>query len=113
MNPQIYKKALNCNGVPTTSKGRQAAYRRAKKLGRTMPEYRKHQDREFKRLYAFLYIKDYGKAAVAFKQAMQEAHPDHGGDPRQAGRIIIAWDAYKKRQGWSGPATTSPSGSPT
>lgn len=67
-------------------------------------DYRKHQDREFKRLYAFLYTKDYGKAAVAFKQAMQEAHPDHGGNPEQASRIIVAWDEYKKRNGWSGPA---------
>ncbi len=105
MNPRIYNfSSTNKDGKQTTSKDRQAAYRRAKKLGLTMAEYRKHQEAEFKRLYAFLYIKDYGKAAVAFKRAMQEAHPDHGGDPQQASRIIVAWDDYKRRNGWSGPA---------
>jgi hypothetical protein len=65
----------------------------------TMPEYRKHQENEFERHYAFLRIKDYGKAAaVAFKQAMQETHPDHGGDPDDARRIIAAWNDYKKAQ---------------
>jgi|ERR1035437_5429652 hypothetical protein len=100
MNPRIYNfSSTNKDGKQTTSKDRQAAYRRAKKLGLTMAEYRKHQEAEFKRLYAFLYIKDYGKAAVAFKRAMQEAHPDHGGDPQQASRIIVAWDDYKRRNG--------------
>lgn len=108
MNPRIYNFSSidPKTGKPTTSKHRQDVYRRAKKLGMTMPEYRKHQDAEFKRLYAFLYIKDYGKAAVAFKRAMQEVHPDHGGDPEQAQRLILAWDDYKKRQGWSGRAPT-------
>jgi hypothetical protein len=92
------------SGEANTTAHRMRAYRQAKKLGLTCAEYRKHQEREFKRLYAFLYTKDYGKAAVAFKQAMQEAHPDHGGDPEQASRIIVAWGEYKKRQGWSGPA---------
>ena len=85
---------------------KQRDYRRAAKLGMTMAEYRKHQDAEFKRLYAFMYTKDYGKVAVAFKRAIQEVHPDHGGDPEAAKRIIVAWDEYKKRNGWTGPAPT-------
>jgi len=106
MNPRIYYKAMTKSGEANTTAHRMRAYRQAKKLGLTCVEYRKHQEREFKRLYAFLSIKDYGRAAVTFKQAMQEAHPDHGGDPEAAGRIIVAWDEYKKRQGWSGPAPT-------
>jgi hypothetical protein len=106
MNPRIYNfSSVNSKtGKPTTSKDRQAAYRHAKKLGMTMPKYRKHQEKEFKRLYAFMYTKDYGKAAVAFKQAIQEVHPDHGGDPEAAKRIIVAWDKYRKSNGWTGPA---------
>jgi hypothetical protein len=64
------------------------------------------KEKEFKRLYAFLYTKDYEKAKIAFKRAMQEVHPDHGGDTERARQIIAAWDERKRSQGWEKPAPT-------
>jgi hypothetical protein len=106
VNPRIYRFSSvdPKTGKPTTSKERQYAYRRAKKLGMTMPEYRAFMEKMVDRMYAFYDYKDYGRAAKAFKQAMQEFHPDKGGDPEDAKRIIAAWDAHKKLHGWSGPA---------
>src|ERR1017187_5649783 len=107
MNPRIYNfTSVDPSGKPTTSKHRQAVYRRAKKLGMTMHEYRKHQEKEFKRLWGFLYAKDYETAKSAFRRAMQEVHPDHGGDSERAQRIIAAWDERKRSQGWEKPAPT-------
>lgn len=104
MNPRIYYKAPNKHGVQCTSAHKQRDYRRAVKLGMTMKEFRKHENKRVDRMYAFYRAKDYGRAAVAFKQAMQEFHPDHGGDHDTAARIIAAWDAHKKLHGWTGPA---------
>src|SRR5271167_3517779 len=119
MNPRIYKFtsfAINPKTgerVRTTSKDRQQDYRDAIANGfdkahggvKAWRAY-KAKEKDFERLYAFLFIKDYGRAAVVFKRAMQEAHPDHGGDPEQARRIIAAWEEHKKSNGWSGPAPT-------
>lgn len=66
----------------------------------------KEFDRQYDRQYAFLREKDYGTAARAFKRAMMEFHPDKGGDPEDAKQIIVAWDKYKKSNGWEGPAPT-------
>lgn len=119
MNPRIYKFtsfAINPKTgerVRTTSRHRQEFYREAiangfDKAHGGVRAYHAYlaKSKDFERLYAFLFIKDYGRAAVAFKQAMQEVHPDHGGDSEAARRIIAAWEEHKKSNGWSGPAPT-------
>jgi hypothetical protein len=60
----------------------------------------KEFDRLYARLYAFTKIKDYEKAKAAFRRAMQETHPDHGGDPERAKDIIIEWNRTKNFNGW-------------
>jgi hypothetical protein len=101
MNPRIYNKAPNKHGVLWTSAHKQRDYRRAAKLGLTCTAYRALQGKQADKLYAFIGIHDYALATHAYKQAMVEIHPDHGGDPASAARVNEAWGKYKKQGGWT------------
>jgi hypothetical protein len=131
MNPRLTTVSTDKHGRRNTNNARQKKYR-LKKAGHTeeacpicSKKYRRPnlrcpefdgvtlanaavqaEGKEFDRLWAFLTIKDYGKASVAFKRAMKEVHPDLGGDSETTRRMIEAWDRRKKNLGWSGPAPT-------
>ena len=55
------------------------------------------------RLFKFIGVRDFAKATKLYKAAIKEAHPDNGGDTKDAALVNTAWDEYKKQNGWSGP----------
>jgi hypothetical protein len=129
MNPRLTTVSTDKHGRRNTNNARQKKYR-LKKAGHVeeacplcsdsfrltrCPEFdgvtvsavaHELEGKEWDRLNACLIIKDYGRAAVAFKRAMQEVHPDHGGDSETTRQMIEAWEKRKKTMGWSGPAPT-------
>jgi hypothetical protein len=98
--PLKYKKSVQAHRKEgakpdLTAKNRMRAWRKKRR------DALKQADRQFDRLYRFIGIHDYELAKAAWRKAMIEIHPDHGGDPASAARVNEAWGKYKKQEGWT------------